>query len=99
MIRFVGGFARDPNNPFPIKRKVESRELPLPKPEIIAIILLTVISLALCFTTLMLSLENIYLRNIDEHKALTISRQKRDQVYSNRVMVNVVQVLNRAGGL
>jgi len=69
------------------------------KPERFAIILLSVISITLVFVVFMLSLENYYLRNIDEHKALRISQLKRDQVYTGHVMMNIVQVLHRAGGL
>ena len=68
-------------------------------PERFAIILLTVLSLVLCFVVFMLNLENIYLRNIDYHKAMTISRMKEDSIYTQRVTNNVVQLLNRAGGL
>ena len=68
-------------------------------PERFAIILLTVLSLVLCFVVFMLNLENSYLRNIDYHKAMTISRMKEDSIYTQRVTNNVVQLLNRAGGL
>lgn len=65
----------------------------------IAIILLTVLSLTLCFVVLMLNLEISYLRNIDYHKAMTISQMKEDRAYTLRVTQNLVQLINRKGGL
>jgi len=68
-------------------------------PEKLAIILLTVISLVLCFVVFMLNLEIKQLREIDYRKSLKISQLEQDAVYTQRVTKNVVQLLNRAGGL
>ena len=78
-------------------RKVEFRVDNLPIK--IAIILLTVLSLVLSFSVLMLALNNIYLRNIDESKALKISALKRSAVYENHVNKKAFDLLDKAGCL
>ena len=68
-------------------------------PTKIAIILLTVLSIVLSFSVLMLALNNIYLRNIDESKALKISALKRSAVYDSHVNEKALILLDKAGCL
>ena len=78
-------------------RKVEFRVDNLPIK--IAIILLTVLSLVLSFSVLMLALNNTYLRNIDESKALKISALKRSVVRDTYVNNKAFSLLDKAGCL
>lgn len=68
-------------------------------PTKIAIILLTVLSIILSFSVLMLALNNIYLHNTNESKALKISALKRSAVYDNHVNQKAFNLLDRAGCL
>ena len=96
----VGRVAESSRNLNGTVRTMESEgDMTSNSPYKFAIILLTVLSLTLCFAVFMLNLEISYLRNIDYHKAATISRMKEDRAYTLRVTQNLVQLINRKGGM